>query len=212
MGYLLDNCQFDRLSSEIITQCQPYKCTKDSGIDSFFYDGTKDNYSDYESEMMSFSHCFYTDVEAYNKEHPENQKAPEMVCAFSLSNTALRTAPLPNSQRNRFNRDIPNAKRRSQYPAILIGQLCVFDGFGGHDIGDEMMDLIKTIAINPENRYAARYLVVDAVNHPKVLAYYTKNGFEFLFNSDEEEKDCLHKSDCPTRLMFFDLIILRQNI
>ena len=175
MGYLLDNCQFDRLSSEIITQCQPYKCTKDSGIDSFFHDGTKDNYSDYESEMMSFSHCFYTDVEAYNKEHPENQKAPEMVCAFSLSNTALRTAPLPNSQRNRFNRDIPNAKRRSQYPAILIGQLCVFDGFGGHDIGDEMMDLIKTIAINPENRYAARYLVVDAVNHPKVLAYYTKN-------------------------------------
>lgn len=40
-----------------------------------------------------------------------------------LSNTALRAAPLPKSQRNRFNRTIPNAKRRSQYPAILIGQL-----------------------------------------------------------------------------------------
>lgn len=76
----------------------------------------------------------------------------------------------------------------------------------------KMMDLIKTIAINPENKYAARYLVVDAVNHPKVLAFYTKNGFEFLFNSEEEEKECLHKSDCPTRLMLFDLIVLRQNI
>lgn len=105
----------------------------------------------------------------------------------------------------------PSTRLWSQYPAILIGQLCVFDGFGGLDIGDEMMDLIKTLAINPENRCAARYLVV-AVNHPKVLEYYRKNGFEFLFDSDEEEQGCLHKSDCPTRLMSFDLIVLRQKI
>lgn len=62
-----------------------------------------------------------------------------------------------------------------------------------------MMNLIKTIVINPKN-------------HPKVLEYYRKNGFEFLFDSDEEEQGCLYKSDCPTRLMFFDLIVLRQNI
>lgn len=36
MGFLLDNCHFDRLTSEIINQCQPYTCSKDSGIDSFF--------------------------------------------------------------------------------------------------------------------------------------------------------------------------------
>lgn len=211
MGYLLDNCLFDRLSSDIINQCQPYSCEKDADIDSFFHDGEKDNYADYASEMMGLSHCFYTDVSEYNESHPDATKKPELVCAFSLSNTALRTAPLPNNRRNRLNRIIPNAKRRSQYPAILIGRLCVFDAFRHHNVGKEMMDLIKTIAINPENNSAARYLVVDAVNQPKVLEYYKNNGFEFLFASDEEEQTCLHKTDCPTRLMYFDLVLLDQN-
>ena len=87
------------------------------------------------------------------------------LCAFSLASSALRTDTLPNNKRNKFNRPIPNSKRRSQYPAILIGQLCIFDGFG-HNIGDEMMDLIKTMVIDPENDNAARYIVVDAINKP----------------------------------------------
>lgn len=221
MSFLLDFCLFDRLSSDIIKQCKPFVCKKDHEIDSFFHDDNSDNYSDYNSEMMGFSHCFYT-----------NSDSPEMVCAFSLSNTALRTAPLPNRKRNRFNRDIPNSKRRSQYPAILIGQLCVFDDFAHKDIGKELMDLIKTIAINPENSCAARYLVVDAVNNPKVISYYRDNGFEFLFSSDEEELECLHQlpqenwvqklkrcftreckpeNKCSTRLMYFDLILLNPK-
>lgn len=224
MGYLLDHCLFDRLSDEVINQCQPYKCSKDSDIDSFFHKGTDDNFSDYQIEMMGYSHCFYTDEEL-----------PKMVCAFSLSNSALRTDILPRKRRNRLNRDIPNTKRRSQYPAILIGQLCVFDGFGHHkckyNIGDEMMDLIKTIAINPDNVCAARYLVVDAINKPEVIEYYKRNGFNFLFDSDEEELKCLRYFEddrsvfkklknvlhpdrkealpkCRTRLMWFDLIVL----
>lgn len=212
MGYLSDNCLFDRLASDIINQCQPYSCKKDADIDSFFHDNTKDNYADYNTEMMGYSHCFYTDVSEYNEKHPDSPVKPELVCAFSLSNSSLRTAPLPNNKRNKFNRAIPNAKRRSQYPAILIGRLCVFDKFRHHNVGGEMMDLIKTIAINPENATAARYLVADAVNNPKVLEYYRNNGFEFLFASDEEEMDCLQKSTCQTRLMFFDLILLNPQL
>lgn len=226
MGYLLDSCHFDKLSDEIIDQCQPYKCSKDPDIDSFFHKDTKDNFSDDNSEMMGYSHCFYT-----NEEHPR------MVCAFSLSNSALRTDTLPNRKRNKFNKSIPNAKRRSQYPAILIGQLCVFDGFGHNfikeNVGDEMMDLIKTIAIGADNDSATRYLVVDAVNNKNVVEYYKRNGFSFLFESDEEElkyvrnrgtdqsiirqiKDFFcrrnkqEKPKCKTRLMFFDLVLLKQ--
>ncbi|MCQ2143707.1 MAG: N-acetyltransferase [Bacteroidales bacterium] len=176
--------------------------------------------------MMGYTHCFYTEEES-----------PRMVCAFSLSNSALRTDTLSKRKRNKFNKSIPNTKRRSQYPAILIGQLCVFDGFGHHSIdenvGDEMMDLIKTMAIKPDNDCATRYLVVDALNTPNVLEYYKRNGFEFLFESDEEELQCLRSYDagkslfrkiqerchlaekqeapaCRTRLMLFDLILLRQ--
>ena len=176
--------------------------------------------------MMGYSHCFYT-----------SENSPRMVCAFSLANTTLRTDTLSKSKKNKFNRAIPNAKRRSQYPAILIGQLCVFDGFGYNlvkeHVGDEMMDLIKTIAINPDNDSAARYIVVDAVNQPNVIDYYKRNGFDFIFESDEEELECLRgyrnlknqelfvnesngfrenkeKPICKTRLMWFDLILLKQ--
>ena len=116
MGYLLDNCRFGRLTSEIINQCQPYTCSKNADIDSFFHDNTPDNYRDYRLEMMGTTHCFFTDEK-------DNTTQPKMVCAFSLSNSSLRTDILPNNRRNRLNRSIPNAKRRFQYPAILIGEL-----------------------------------------------------------------------------------------
>ena len=80
-----------------------------------------------------------------------------------------------------------------------------------------MMDFIKLLAIHPDNNFAARYLVVDAINTPKVISYYTENGFQFLFPTDEEQQIALHKikegdtssSESPTRLMFFDLIVLK---
>ena len=215
MGYLLDNCRFGRLTSEIINQCQPYTCSKNADIDSFFHDLTQDNYRDYRLEMMGTTHCFFTDEK-------DNTTQPKMVCAFSLSNSSLRTDILPKNRRNRLNRSIPNAKRRFQYPAILIGELCVFDGFGhktfGYNIADEMMNLIKTIAIDPDNNSSSRYLIVDALNSPEVIEYYKRNGFEFLFASDEEELEHLrsgHSSDvqnCRTRLMFFDLVVLNQQM
>lgn len=215
MGYLLDNCRFGRLTSEIINQCQPYTCSKNADIDSFFHDNTPDNYRDYWLEMMGTTHCFFTDEK-------DNTTQPKMVCAFSLSNSSLRTDILPNNRRNRLNRSIPNAKRRFQYPAILIGELCVFDGFGhktfGYNIADEMINLIKTIAIDPDNNSSSRYLIVDALNSPEVIEYYKRNGFEFLFASDEEELEHLrsgHSSDvqnCRTRLMFFDLVVLNQQM
>ena len=129
MGYLNENCLFDRLTSEIINQCQSYKCSNDSDIDSFFHIGNNDNFEDFASELMSNSHCFFTD-----------EDNPKMVCAFALASSALRTDILPKNRRNRFNRDrkIPNTKRRSQYPAILITQLCIFDGFGNSVFGHEI--------------------------------------------------------------------------
>ena len=211
----MDNCRFGRLTSEIINQCQPYTCSKNAGIDSFFHDHTQDNYRDYMLEMMGTTHCFFTDEK-------DNTTQPKMVCAFSLSNSSLRTDILPQNRRNRLNRSIPNAKRRFQYPAILIGELCVFDGFGhktfGYNIADEMMNLIKTIAIDPDNNTSSRYLIVDALNSPEVIEYYKRNGFEFPFASDEEELEHLrsgHSSDvqnCRTRLMFFDLVVLNQQM
>jgi hypothetical protein len=75
-------------------------------------------------------------------------------------------------------------------------------------------------------------VIVDAVNHEKVLQYYQDNGFDFIFSSDEEEIKSMEHSERiniwkkleyrffhkknpvsvfrNTRLMYFDLIILHS--
>ena len=54
-----------------------------------------------------------------------------------------------------------------------------------------------------------RYLIVDAYNENVPISFYTKNGFEYIFNTEEQEREYRHiNDDCPlnTRLMYYDLI------
>ena len=48
-------------------------------------------------------------------------------------------------------------RNRSQYPAILIGELCVFYGFGHKAFGYD-------IAIDTESNSSSRYLIVYALH------------------------------------------------
>ena len=124
---------------------------------------------------------------------------------------------MPKSKRNKLNRKIPFAKQRSQYPAVLVAQLAVFDEFRGMALGRDVIDFIKSWFINPLNKTGCRYLVVDAVNKPKVLQFYIDNGFDFIFASDVEEMQYMSKAEHiadsdvfrETRLMVFDLMSLR---
>ena len=62
-------------------------------------------------------------------------------------------------------------------------------------------------------------MVVDALNNPKVFNFYLRNGFNFLFATEEEEWTFLHgrrtskegMQPMHTRLMYFDLILLRTE-
>lgn len=96
-------------------------------------------------------------------------------------------------------------------------------------LGSKVLDFIKSWFIDPQNKTGCRYIVVDAVNTEKVLTFYEKNGFKYIFASDEEEMNYmsgingnslwtkflkmlgLKKADPifrKTRLMYFDLIVL----
>ena len=94
--------------------------------------------------------------------------------SFSASPTVswIRADLLPNSRRNKLNRNIPNEKRRPQYPAVLVGQLAVSEDYKGLHIGDELLDAIKSWFIEPLNKTGCRYVVVDALNHSKVFDFY----------------------------------------
>lgn len=200
---MLEQCDFMELTEEVLQQCKGFTC-KDEDITEFF---TQD-YADYAYQLLGKSYCFVK---------PDTS---EIVCAFTVANSSVKVDSLPSNLRNKLNRKIPNAKRRPQYPAVLVGQLAVSDLFSGHHVGDELLDFIKSCFIDPLNKTGCRYVIVDAVNHPKVFEYYQRNGFKFLFSSDEEEWTFLHNKGLEpttpiepmkTRLMYFDLIYLRTK-
>lgn len=60
-----------------------------------------------------------------------------------------------------------------------------------------------------------RFLIVDVRNAPDTLAYYEKNGFTYLFPSEEEESKSTRKDKAvvpqATRLMYFDLMDLKAT-
>ena len=200
---MLEQCDFMELTEEVLQQCKGFTC-KDEDITEFF---TQD-YADYAYQLLGKSYCFVK---------PDTS---EIVCAFTVANSSVKVDSLPSNLRNKLNRKIPNAKRRPQYPAVLVGQLAVSDLFSGHHVGDELLDFIKSWFIDPLTKTGCRYVIVDAVNHPKVFEYYQRNGFKFLFSSDEEEWTFLHNKGLEqttpiepmkTRLMYFDLIYLRTK-
>lgn len=203
MDPFLNNCSFQELSKELIGECVSFTCEKNKDIEEFFLS----EFADYESQLLGKSYCFV-----------KEDASKKVVCAFTVANTSIVVGSLPNNRRNKINRTIPNQKRKSQYPAVLIGQLAVFDDFSGKRIGDELLDFIKSWFIDPMNKTGCRYLVVDAVNQTKVLDFYKRNGFEFVFQTDKDElkqmirmtgrgaTDTIRK----TRLMFFDLIVLKS--
>ena len=200
---MLEQCDFMELTEEVLQQCKGFTC-KDEDITEFF---TQD-YADYAYQLLGKSYCFVK---------PDTS---EIVCAFTVANSSVKVDSLPSNLRNKLNRKIPNAKRRPQYPAVLVGQLAVSDLFSGHHVGDELLDFIKSWFIDPLNKTGCRYVIVDAVNHSIVFEYYQRNGFKFLFSSDEEEWTFLHNKGIEPktpiepmkkRLMYFDLIYLRTK-
>ena len=191
----LQFCEMTLLQKEDVAD---YFCSKNRDISEFFH---KD-YIGYRNQLLGKSYCFCTDT-----------SPRKIACAFTVANASIYLANVENRRRNAINRHIPNKKRHNQYPAVLIGRLAVFDGFEGVGLGDSLLDFIKAWFIDPLNKTGCRFLVVDAVNHPKVLDYYQRNGFRFLYDDEDTESRSIGRvreseDRLRTRLMYFDLIQL----
>jgi hypothetical protein len=53
------------------------------------------------------------------------------------------------------------------------------------------------------------FLTVDAYNNAATRSFYEKNGFIYLFSSEQQEKDYIKmppEQELKTRLMYFDLL------
>ena len=192
MGFLSENCAFAPLTEKLHGMLTGFDCRREPAIQDFF----RNEAILKAKELMSKSYCFY------------KKDTMQVVAAFCVINTDISVDLIPKSTRNKLNRKIPYAKQRDHYPAVLIGQIAVFDAFAEYHLGDELMDSIKWWLRNVANLIAARYVVVDAVNNEKVLQFYSRNQFWTVFKTEEDERKANELEDGQpllTRFMISDL-------
>lgn len=75
------------------------------------------------------------------------------------------------------------------------------------------MNFIKSWFIDGANKTICRFIVVDSYNEMRPLRYYSNNGFISLFTSENQEKEFTGLNELAklkTRLMYFDLIVLKK--
>lgn len=167
-----------------------------------------------EGALLDTFDCGLADITAFLREDALNyqngkmantylfhDKDGKIMAFFSISNDCLNdlgeTRGFSNTIWNRLHRllKLSNSKRIRQYPAIKIGRLGVDISLQGSGIAYQLMDFIKGWVII-DHKPACRLLILDAINQPKQLKYYDRNGFKFLLSADETAK---------TRIMYYDL-------
>jgi hypothetical protein len=202
LGFLLNKCTFKVYDYKLLKSCQPFDCAN-SDLNDFF----RNDALNYHEQLLGKTYCFTLD------ENPQ-----VIVCAFTISNDSIKTFLLPNARKKKVIKEIPREKIMKSYPAVLIGRLGVNKKFriieGEKErTGKQLMDFIKSWFIDGANKTGCRFIVVDSYNQLGPLKYYTENGFIPLFSSDEQEKEYTGISldtHLPTRLMYFDLILLKR--
>ncbi len=118
---------------------------------------------------------------------------------FSVSNDSI-SRKVDGTAYNRASRNVPNTKRFKTLPAVKIGRLAVHKDWQGKGLGSFLLNYIKYWFTN-DNKTGCRFIVVDAMNVAETVSFYEKNEFKFLSSKDSDEK---------TRLMFFDLMTIKQ--
>lgn len=189
LRYTISDC--DRVLVNSNRDLDGFTCGDDD-LDDFF---VSDAYL-YDKQLLGKTYYFQT------------KDTKRVIGAFTVANDSIKASLISNSIRNRLQRKIPNAKRTRNYPAILIGRLGVSKEVKGFNIGSQMLDYIKYWFTRSTNKSGCRFVVVEAYNHPKVLEFYERNEFKFLYCSEDDEKTTLgiESSHLNTRIMYFDLI------
>jgi len=161
------------------TDLPPFDCG-DADLNGFL----RDDATRYQEELMAVTYLV--------------KEGDEIAAFFSLSNDKLTCVPDDTKAKrmwNRLQRRIPNNKRRQSYPAVKIGRLGVCVTMQRHRLGQTILDWLKILFLT-DNRTGCRFITVDAYNNERTIAFYQRNDFKFLTDSDE---------GLDTRQMYFDL-------
>ena len=187
---------FRRYNKDLAGKLPAFDCG-DEDLNAFF----QEDAFNYEAQLLGRSYCFLSALEG------------DIAAVFTLSNSAIRVAELPNNAKRRLVKLIPWVKQGRNYPAVLIGRLGVSRKYRNQRIGSQIIDFIKAWFLSDHNKTGCRFVVVDAYNKEDVLHFYSNanNKFSFLFKEESQEK--LYNSipvdeALKTRQMYFDLATL----
>ena len=187
---------FRRYNKELAGTLPAFDCG-DEDLNAFF----QEDAFNYDAQLLGRSYCFLSALEG------------DIAAVFTLSNSAIRVAELPNNAKRRLVKLIPWVKQGRNYPAVLIGRLGVSRKYRNQRIGSQIIDFIKAWFLSDHNKTGCRFVVVDAYNKEDVLHFYSNanNKFSFLFKEESQEK--LYNSipadeNLKTRQMYFDLATL----
>ena len=177
----LSDFEFVQLTQD--TPLLPF-VSEDEDLNNFLMEDAK-NYS---TDLMAVTYLFI------------DKAKQKTVAYFSLLNDKVAYDPREKGMWNRFNRLIPNNKRRRSYPSAKIGRLAVSEDYSHSGLGSQILEFIEYFLVaNP--KLGCRFLTVDAYSN--VTNFYRKNDFEYFTMLDTLDK---------TRLMYFDLKPFKERI
>lgn len=123
----------------------------------------------------------------------EDNVTHEILAYFSILHDKIDRQFVDKTIWNKLSREIPNAKRRSSYPALKIGKLAVSQSVRTQGLGTQIINFIEWLFLQ-ERRAGCRFITVDALREAE--SFYSKNFFRRLVNPEP---------DSETVLMVFDL-------
>ena len=187
---------FRRYNKELAGKLPAFDCG-DEDLNAFF----QEDAFNYDAQLLGRSYCFLSALEG------------DIAAVFTLSNSAIRVAELPNNAKRKLVKLIPWVKQGRNYPAVLIGRLGVSQKYRNKKIGSQIIDFIKAWFLSDHNKTGCRFIVVDAYNKKDVLHFYSNdnNNFSFLFKEESQEKmyNSIPADEAlKTRQMYFDLAAL----
>lgn len=116
---------------------------------------------------------------------------------FSLSADSVRL-----TESEEFELGLPFDAPISYYPAVKLTKLATASDMQSQGLGEAIVALIRGIVTDAP--FAVRVLTVDAINQPKVLAFYERVGFVESLADRREKKN---QRDPSTVLMIKDLYL-----
>lgn len=92
---------------------------------------------------------------------------------FTLANDSL---PLTTLEQGELG--LHDTVALKAYPAVKLGRLAVASDLQGQGVGEQIMDLVHGEILDSASLSAARLVILDADNDPRIVKFYRKLGYQ----------------------------------